>query len=160
MTMSSSTFPADRELVLTRVLNAPREKLWRCWTTPELILQWFTPAPWKTVRAELEVRPGGASNIIMQSPEGQEFPNPGVYLEVVPHERLVMTDAYVRAWEPSEKPFCTIVLTFEEAGAGQTRYTARVRHWTVADREAHEKMGFHDGWGIATNQLEALAQKL
>ena len=155
-----SVFPADRELVLQRVLNAPREKLYRCWTTPELITQWFTPPPYKTVKAVMDVRPGGASCITMRSPEGQEFPNPGVYLEVVPNERLVATDAYTAAWEPSEKPFMTLILTFEDAGNGKTKYTARVRHWTVADREAHEKMGFHEGWGIATNQLEALAQKI
>jgi len=155
-----SAFPADRELVLHRVLNAPREKLYRCWTTPELITQWFTPPPYKTVKAVMDVRSGGASCITMRSPEGQEFPNPGVYLEVVPNERLVATDAYTAAWEPSEKPFMTLILTFEDAGNGRTRYTARVRHWTVADREAHEKMGFHEGWGIATNQLEALAQKI
>lgn len=160
MSSSTSDFPADRELVLQRVLNAPREKLWRCWTEPALVVQWFTPPPFKTTKAVLDVRPGGASCITMQSPEGQEFPNPGIYLEVVPHEKLVMTDAYTAAWTPSEKPFCTIVLTFEDAGPGKTQYTARVRHWTVADREAHEKMGFHEGWGIATSQLEALAQTL
>lgn len=153
-------FPADRELVLQRVLHAPREKLYRCWTTPELITQWFTPPPFKTVKAVMDVRAGGASCITMRSPEGQEFPNPGVYLEVVPNERIVATDAYTTAWEPSEKPFMTLILTFEDAGDGRTKYTARVRHWTVADREAHEKMGFHAGWGIATDQLEALAQKL
>lgn len=156
----ASVFPADRELVINRVLNAPREKLYRCWTTPGLITQWFTPPPFKTVKAVMDVRPGGASCITMQSPEGQEFPNPGVYLEVVPNERLVATDAYTTAWEPAEKPFMTLILTFEDAGPGRTNYTARVRHWTVADREAHEKMGFHQGWGIATDQLEALAQKL
>ncbi len=157
---SEDTFPTDRELVLQRVLNAPREKLWRCWTEPALIVQWFTPPPFKTVRAEISLRAGGASNITMQSPDGQEFPNRGVYLEVVPNERLVFTDAFVSAWAPSDKPFMTGILTFEDAGEGKTLYTARVRHWTVADREAHEKMGFHQGWGIATNQLEALAQKL
>jgi len=161
--MSQATpnaFPADRELVITRVLHAPREKLFRCWTTPELIIQWFTPPPWKTVRAEMDVRAGGSSCITMRSPEGQEFPNRGLYLEVVPNTRLVFTDAFVSAWEPSEKPFMTGILTFEDAGQGKTTYTARVRHWTVADRAAHEKMGFKDGWGIATTQLEALAQKI
>jgi uncharacterized protein YndB with AHSA1/START domain len=157
---SASSFPANRELVLQRVLNAPREKLFRCWTTPELIVQWFTPPPFKTIRAESDVRPGGASCITMQSPDGKEFPNRGIYLEVVPNERIVFTDAYVSAWEPSEKPFFTGVLTFEDAGNGKTKYTARARHWTVADCEAHEKMGFHQGWGIATSQLEALAQKI
>jgi uncharacterized protein YndB with AHSA1/START domain len=91
----------------------------------------------------------------MRSPEGDEFPNPGVYLEVVENERLVLTDAYTRAWEPSEKPFFTLVLTFEDEG-GKTRYTARARHWTVADRENHEKMGFHEGWGQCADQLTAL----
>lgn len=160
MTSSSSSFPADRELVVERVLNAPRAKLFRCWTEPALIVQWFTPPPWKTVKAVVDVRPGGSSCITMQSPEGQEFPNPGVYLEVVPNERLVFTDAYTKAWEPSEKPFFTGILNFEDLGNGKTRYIARARHWTVADREAHEKMGFHEGWGIATTQLEALAKKI
>ena len=158
--MSSASFPADRELVLERVLNAPREKLYRCWTEPALVVQWFTPAPWKTVKAVMDVRAGGSSCITMQSPEGQEFPNLGVFLEVVPNEKIVMTDAYTSAWVPSEKPFMTAIITFEDAGNGKTKYTARVRHWTVADREAHEKMGFHEGWGIAASQLEALAQKL
>ncbi len=153
-------FPADRELILARTLNASREKLFAAWTTPSLITQWFTPPPFKTIHAEIDLRPGGASNIVMQSPDGHEFPNPGVYLEVVPHEKLVFTDAFTRAWVPSEKPFMTAILTFEDAGEGQTLYTARVRHWTVADREAHEKMGFYHGWGIATDQLEALAQTI
>jgi len=154
------SFPSDRELVLERVLHAPREKLFRCWTEPALIVQWFTPPPFKTIRAEIDLRPGGSSCITMQSPEGQEFPNPGIYLEVVPNEKLVFTDAYTRAWEPAEKPFMTGILTFEDIGGGKTRYTARVRHWSAEDRAAHEKMGFHEGWGIATSQLEALAQKL
>ena len=95
----------------------------------------------------------------MRSPEGQEFPNRGVYLEVAPNRRLVFTDAYVRAWEPSEKPFITVTITLEDE-AGKTRYTARVLHWTAADREAHEKMGFHQGWGQCTDQLEALVAKI
>ena len=101
------------------------------------------------------MRPGGASLIVMRGPDGVDLPNPGVYLEVVENERLVFTDAYTSAWEPSAKPFMTAVLTFEEED-GKTRYTARARHWTVEDREAHEKMGFHEGWGLCTDQLEAL----
>ena len=80
---------------------------------------------------------------------------PGVYLEVVPNKRLVITDAYTEAWMPSAKPFATIDLNFEDLG-GKTKYTAIVRHWTKEDKEAHEKMGFHSGWGTATSQLEAL----
>jgi uncharacterized protein YndB with AHSA1/START domain len=146
---------ADRELVLTRLIDAPREKLFRAWTDPALLVQWFAPLPWTTPHAELDVRPGGASLVVMRGPDGQEFPNRGVYLEVVENQRLVFTDAYSAAWEPSSKPFMTVILTFEPE-AGKTRYTARVRHWSIADRETHEKMGFHPGWAKATDQLVAL----
>lgn len=151
--------PPDRDLVLTRLISAPREKLYRAWTEPELIKQWFAPLPWTTPHVETDVRPGGASLVVMRGPDGNEFPSRGVYLEVVPNERLVFTDAYTRAWEPSAKPFMTVILTFE-AEAGQTRYTARVRHWNEEDREAHEKMGFHTGWGQCTDQLVGLVARL
>jgi uncharacterized protein YndB with AHSA1/START domain len=149
----------DRELVLTRLIDAPREKLFRAWTEPELLKRWFAPKPWTITRAEIDLRPGGASLIVMRSPEGEEFPNPGVVLEVVKNERIVMTDAYTKAWEPSGKPFMTAIVTFEDEG-GKTRYTARARHWTVADREGHEKMGFHEGWGQCADQLAELAKKI
>ncbi len=150
------TAPANaRELVLTRFIPAPPHLVYRAWTDPVLLLQWFTPAPWKTTRAELDVRAGGSNLIVMEGPEGQVVPNHGVYLDVVPNERLVITDAFVSAWEPSYKAFMTAVLTFEAEGTG-TRYTARVRHWSESDREAHEDMGFHAGWGAATDQLVAV----
>jgi uncharacterized protein YndB with AHSA1/START domain len=147
---------ATHELKFTRLIDAPREFLFRAWTEPELLKQWFTPRPWTTPVVELDVRPGGSSYILMRGPEGEEFPNRGVYLEVEPNERLVFTDAYVEAWVPSQKPFMTAEITFEDEG-GKTRYTACVRHWTEGDREEHEKMGFYEGWGKATDQLEALA---
>lgn len=93
-------------------------------------------------------------------PDGNEFPNPGVFLEVIPGQKIVFTDAYTQAWKPSEKPFMTVVLTFEDEGDGKTRYIARVRHWSVADREQHEAMGFHQGWGQCADQLEDLARTL
>jgi uncharacterized protein YndB with AHSA1/START domain len=155
-------FPSDRELVITRTINAPAAKLYRAWTEPALLQQWFAPLPYTTPVAQTDVRPGGASFIKMQGPDGVEIPCPGVYLEVVPNQRLVFTDAYSKAWEPTGKPFMTVVLTFEDRGTAppSTRYTATVRHWTVADREAHEKMGFYGGWGQCTDQLEALVAKL
>ncbi len=150
---------ADRELMLTRLIDAPREKLYRAWTEPDLLKQWFAPLPYTTPVAELDVRPGGANFIVMRAPDDKDLSGRGVYLEVVPNRRLVFTDAYAKAWEPSEKPFMTVILTFEDEG-GKTRYTARVRHWTVADREAHEKMGFHQGWGLCADQLTALVARI
>lgn len=146
---------SDRELVLTRLIDAPRAAVFRAWTDPDLLKRWFAPRPYTTPVAELDVRPGGASLVVMRSPDGREMPNRGVYLDVVENERLVFTDAYTQAWEPSQKPFMTVILTFEDEG-GRTRYTARVRHWTAADREAHEAMGFHEGWGRCADQLAAL----
>jgi uncharacterized protein YndB with AHSA1/START domain len=160
MTLATPTLSGSpRELVLSRLIDVPRDKLFRCWTEPALIVQWFTPPPWKTVRAELDLRAGGSSCVVMQGPDGTEVPNRGVYLEVVKNERLVFTDAYTAAWEPSDKPFFTCILTFEDEG-GKTRYTARARHWTAEDCAAHERMGFHSGWSIATDQLTVLAASL
>lgn len=149
----------DRELVLTRLIDAPREHVFRAWTDPELIVKWFAPKPWSTARATVDLRPGGESVVVMCDPEGNEFPNTGVYLEVVPNEKLVFTDAFTGGWQPTAKPFFTAVLTFEDEG-GKTRYTARARHWTVADRESHEKMGFHEGWGVCAAQLEEVARSI
>ena len=150
----------DRELVLTRVIDAPAAALYRCWTEPELLKQWFAPAPFTTPVAELDVRPGGASLIVMKSPDGDEMPNRGVYLEVVPGRRLVFTDSFVSAWQPSEHPFMTVELSFDDLGGGKARYTARVRHPTLADRERHAQMGFHQGWGLCADQLAALASRI
>ncbi len=154
------TQDTDRDLVLSMLLDAPREKVYRCWTESDLLTRWFAPKPWSTPKALLDVRPGGASLVTMADEQGNEYPNPGQYLEVVPNERLVFTDAFVGDWKPSEKPFFTGFLTFEDAGNGKTKYTAVARHWSAEDAENHKKMGFHEGWGICAGQLEALAKTL
>src|SRR5439155_18791276 len=110
-----------RDLVLRRSINASREKVFRAWTHPALLKQWFAPAPWTTPVVETDLRAGGSSLIVMRSPEGKEFPNRGVYLEIVEKERIVFTDAYTTAWEPSEKPFMTVILTFDD-DPGSTAY--------------------------------------
>jgi uncharacterized protein YndB with AHSA1/START domain len=152
--------PADtHELTLTRLIDAPAHALWRCWTEPDLIKQWFTPRPWTTPVVEVDVRPGGESYMVFRGPDGEEFPNRGVYLEAVPGERLVFTDAYTGGWTPSAKPFMTAIITFTPED-GHTRYTARVRHWSAEDRAKHEEMGFHEGWAKAADQLAAVARSL
>jgi len=149
----------NRDLVLTRLLDAPRNALYRCWTEPELLKQFFAPLPYTTPHAELDVRPGGSNRITMRSPEGEDMPLSGVYLDAVPNEKIVFTDAFTEAWTPSAKPFFVGTLTFADE-AGKTRYTAVARHWTAEDKAAHEAMGFHEGWGQVADQLEALAKTL
>lgn len=152
---------AKHELILDLTLHAPKEKLYRGWTEPALIVQWFAPKPWTTPKAEFDLRPGGASLIVMRSPEGQDVPNPGQFLEVVPNRKLVFTDAFVGDWVPKEgAPFMVAEITFEDAGPGRTRYVARARHWTAEAKAQHEAMGFHAGWEICARQLEALARSL
>jgi len=152
------TSAEGRDLILTRTIHAVPEKVFNAWTEPALLKQWFAPLPWTTAKVETDVRVGGASRIVMRSPEGKEYPSYGVYLEVASHQRLVFTDAFTKAWEPSEKPFIVVELTFEAQGQN-TKYTARVRHWTIADREAHEKMGFHQGWATCAEQLATLVER-
>ena len=159
-TPQSTTSVEGRDLILTREFDCTPDKLFRAWTEPALITQWFTLGPWKAVKAELDVRPGGQSLVAMRGPDGAEFPNRDVDLEVVPNKRLVLTDAYTSAWVPSEQPFMTVTLTFEELPGGRTRYTARASHWTVSDREKHEAMSFHQNWPIMTEQLAELVARL
>ncbi|WP_411847586.1 SRPBCC domain-containing protein [Roseibacillus persicicus] len=149
----------ERELRLTRIFNCSPEKVFQAWTRAEILKQWFAPLPYTTPVAELDCRTGGSSYIVMSDPEGNEMPLRGVYLEVVENERIVSTDAYTAPWEPSEKPFLTLELTFEEIAPGRTRYTARARHWSVEERRQHEEMGFYEGWAKCADQLANLVEK-
>ena len=153
----ATTSVEGRDLFLRRVMHAKPEKIFNAWTEPALLKQWFAPLPWTVSKVETDVCVGGTNLIVMRSPEGKEYPGYGVYLEVVKNERLVFTDAFTKAWQPSEKAFMVAELTFELQG-DKTNYTARVRHWTIADRETHEKMGFHQGWGTCAEQLAALVE--
>jgi uncharacterized protein YndB with AHSA1/START domain len=149
------------ELVIELILDAPKEKLYRGWTEAELIKKWFAPKPWSTPEAKVDVRSGGASSITMRSPEGQDFPNTGQYLEVAPNRKLVFTDAFTGGWVPKDgAPFFVAEITFEDAGNGKTKYTAKARHWTAEAKAQHEQMGFVPGWTLCAKQLEALAQTL
>jgi len=160
MPLDDTTPINDRELVLVREIDAPAETLFRCWTEPELIKQWFAPKPWEVPHAEVDLRPGGKSLIVMRGPDGTEMPNPGVYLEVVPGKKLVFTDAYTEGWVPSANPMFTGVIEFHDLGDGRTRYVARARHWSAETRKQHEDMGWHEGWGLCADQLAALARTL
>lgn len=163
MPLDTADAPAkseDRDLVLERIIDVPAEKLYTCWTTPDLMPVWFCPKPWTVSNVRLDVRTGGNSYMEMNGPNGEVVPQPGVYLEVVSNQKIVFTDAFTETWKPSDKPFMVGIVTFEDLGDGKTRYRAVARHWTVEDKTAHEQMGFHEGWGVATDQLTALAKTL
>jgi len=151
---------SNRVLSFEKILDVPRAAVWRCWTEPDLIVQWFTPKPWRTVSAELDLRPGGSSLIVMRSPDGQDYPNAGVYLDVVAMEKLVFTDAFTSAWVPSGKAYMTAEVSFSDAGEGKTLYRAQVAHWSDEDCASHAARGFYEGWGKAAEQLVDVARTL
>ena len=111
------------ELILTRLLDAPADKLFRCWTTPELIKQWFAPRPYTTPVAEVDLRPGGAWRFCLRSTEtGKDLWQRGVFREVVAPERLVFTFAWEEAGERGRENLVTV--TFAEHD-GKTLVTFR-----------------------------------
>jgi uncharacterized protein YndB with AHSA1/START domain len=146
------------DLVLERVVDVSPELVWLAWTRPEHLKQWFTPAPWSTVECEIDLRPGGVFRTLMRSPEGEEHPNFGCYLEIVPNRKLVWTDALEAGFRPSRHAAQhlgfrhTAVLSLEPQGEG-TKYTVLAMHRDEAARRKHDEMGFQDGWGTALAQL-------
>lgn len=149
----------ELDLVLEREIDVPAALVWAAWTQPEHIRHWLAPAPWTIVDCEVDLRPGGLFRTVMRSPEGEEFPNIGCYLEVLPGQRLIWTDALYPGYRPAPKPFFTAILTLEPRGQ-RTRYTAIALHGDVATRQQHEEMGFHAGWGTVLDQLIAYTQTI
>lgn len=153
------------DLYLERIVNVPKELVWKAWTEPEMIKQWFTPAPWKTIDCVIDLRPGGIFRTVMQGPEGEEFAGDGCYLEIVENTKLVWTSALEPGYRPktTDQPAIgafvfTAVITLEDHGDG-TKYGALVIHGDEEAQKQHATMGFHDGWGKAFDQLVALVKE-
>lgn len=156
----------ELDLIFERIVDVPPALLWEAWTTPEKLMPWFCPLPWKTIACEIDLRPGGRFHTTMQSPEGATFPNDGCYLELIPNYKLVWTNALEPGFRPAKPPVeapghecaeflmtATILLEPHESG---TKYTALVQHNNPDARAKHEKMGFKEGWGAALDQLLAM----
>jgi uncharacterized protein YndB with AHSA1/START domain len=157
MTPAEPPSLASRELTLTRTIDAPRDRVYQAWTTQ--LPEWWGPHGMTTPICEMDLRPGGILRTVMRAPDGTEYPTRGVFLEVVAPERIVFTDAFDAGWIPVPDLFFTAITTFEALPGDRTRYTARALHWTVANREQHERMGFHQGWGESLDRLVALVKK-
>jgi len=145
------------DLVISRLVRAPRATLWRAWSDPALLREWWCPKPWTTEVRAFDLRPGGAFHTFMRGPEGGESDNPGAFLEVVPRERLVFTSMLVGDYRPATPwmPFTAVITMADEAGG--TRYVARVMHPDRAARDKHEQMGFFEGWDLCITQLDEVA---
>lgn len=155
----------NSDLVLERVLDAPPELVWRAWTDPEHLKAWWAPKPYETIECELDLRPGGIFHTRMIGPDGFDEPGTGCFLEIVPYRKLVWTSVLGPGFRPAAPENCgglgfTAIVTLEPTGDGQTRYRAVAMHRDQAERDRHEEMGFHEGWGTVAGQLEQVARSL
>ena len=145
----------ERELVLTRVFDAPRELVFKAWTDPKQVAQWWGPHRFTNPVCDLDVRPGGAIRIHMRGPDGTVYPMTGVYNEVVEPERLVFTSAALDAdGNPMFEVLTTV--TFAEQG-GKTKQIMRARVINTTAQAAPYIAGMEQGW---TQSLERLAESL
>jgi uncharacterized protein YndB with AHSA1/START domain len=149
-----------RDLIISRLLRAPRAALWRAWSEPELLKAWWCPKPWVTEVLAFDLQPGGAFHTLMKGPDGNTSDNPGSFLEVVPQSRVVFTSMLIADWRPAT-PWLgfTAIITMIDEGTG-SRYTAKVMHPDAATCEQHEAMGFFDGWNTVITQLDDFASGL
>jgi uncharacterized protein YndB with AHSA1/START domain len=146
---------AEHEMSVTEYIAAPRAIVWKVWA--DLKDEWFCPKPWRAQVVEQDLRAGGRSCIQMFGPNGEETgPMEGVFLEVVPQEKVVTTDAYSVGWAP-QTPFLTTIWSFADEGDG-TRFTATARHWDAEAMARHAEMGFHPGWDMMAAQFKALCE--
>lgn len=146
------------ELSVSTFIAAPPEKVWDIMTNH--MEEWWCPKPWRTEIIEQQWHAGGRSAMVMKGPEGEEHPQEGIFLEVVPGVRFVSTDAVVRGADGSlmpSDPFMLGIWEIAPEGDG-TRYTARARHWDEAKAKQHDEMGFEAGWGACAVQLKELAE--
>ena len=164
--MTQYQFNPDLDLVFERIVDVPPEMIWAAWTTPEKLMPWFCPLPWKTISCEIDLRLGGRFHTVMQSPEGQAFPNDGCYLEIIPNQKLVWTNALEPGFRPAKQPettpghecaeFLMTATILLAPHANGTKYTALVQHASSEARIKHNNMGFQEGWGATLDQLVAM----
>jgi uncharacterized protein YndB with AHSA1/START domain len=153
-------FDPTLDLVVERVIRAPRDRVWAAWTEPANLERWWLPAPTACRVVRLELRPGGGF-VTRMSEDGLEFvPHlDACFLDVQHGERIVFTNAIDSSWRPTTPaPIAmTATTTFADHPDG-TQYRAVVRHADPSARALHEELGFHDGWGTVTAQLAAVAE--
>jgi uncharacterized protein YndB with AHSA1/START domain len=146
------------DLSLTRIIAAPPSAIWSAWTDPAKFEQWWVPAPQICRVKEMDLCPGGAFLTEISEDGGAFAPHiTGCFLAVDELERIVYTDALVAGWRPAERSFVTAVIALEEHPDG-TQYTATAMHRNRTDRDEHERLGFHDGWGTVAGQLAELVE--
>ena len=138
------------ELVMTRVIDAPRSRVYQAWTTPEQIAQWFAPKPFKLIIDTMDFRAGGRFSMAMCGPDGSRFPFTGTYREIVPPAKLTWTGEFSSG--PADQ--ITTVGTFEEQGR-QTKVHVRQTFRVMTPEIEQAIKGAQQGWTMTLDQLAA-----
>jgi len=160
---------SDNDFVISRVFDAPRELVFKAWTDPKQMAQWWGPKPFTNPVCEMDVRPGGAYRIVMRSPDGTDYPLTGVFRQIVAPRQIVMTmdcSEHPAAWHDMVNPHrassdtnpageLLTTVTFEEQN-GKTKLTVRTQFATAAIGDAMKKMGMNEGWSLSLDRLDEL----
>jgi uncharacterized protein YndB with AHSA1/START domain len=145
------------DFAIERFIDAPTRLVWEALTKPEHLKEWYMPKPWgRVTRTEMDVRPGGIFSIDIATADGQEVPNVGCFLDVIPMERLVWTSMLFPGYRPAvfdDIPI-TAIMTMESVGTG-TRYVFTALHRDEADFEKNKATGWQQGTEIALDQFVA-----
>ena len=152
------TLPSDRQILITREFDAPRELVWRAWTTPELVRRWWHANRGEMTVCEIDLRVGGSWRYAMVTPDGLEVGFHGEYREIEPFERLVSTEAYEGIPDPDANA-AVDTLTLTDIG-DRTLMTVLVEHPTKEGRDMHIESGMEDGMQDAMDLLEEVAASL
>lgn len=151
----------ELDLTTSRIIKAPRSLVWSAWADPVSFAQWWIPAPIKCQVVAMDLRPGGSFVTKMSENKGSFVPHlSACFLDVAEAERIVFTNALLAGWRPAESFYpapLTAIISFNDHPDG-TEYVAYVMHGNRIDRDKHEEMGFHDGWGTVAAQLAALVE--
>ena len=151
------TIDPKLDFVIERFIDAPKHLVWEALTKPEHLKEWYMPKAWGVVaNCELDVRPGGVFRIDIASAEGQEVPNLGCFLEVIPMERLSWTSMLFPGYRPAvfdDIPI-TAIVTMQTVGNG-TRYSFTALHRDESDFEKNKESGWQEGTEIALDQFVA-----
>jgi uncharacterized protein YndB with AHSA1/START domain len=160
--------PQDRDFVISRVFDAPRELVYQMWADPKHMSQWWGPHHFTNPVCNLDFRVGGSWRIVMRGPGGDEHPAKGVYHEIIPNQRIVFTVDHselsdqwhdmVNPGRDKSKPKSSIegftTVTFEDH-AGKTKMTIRMRFESAAIRDSLLKIGMSQGWAQSLEKLES-----
>jgi uncharacterized protein YndB with AHSA1/START domain len=149
------TLPEDEQILITREFDAPKDLVYRAWTTPELVRRWWSGEGGEMTVAEIDLRVGGAWRYVMVTDDGFEVAFHGEYREIVPNERIVSTEVYEGV--PEGEALNTV--TFTEMD-GRTTLTVLVEHASKEARDAHIGSGMEDGMQEGMDLLEQVAISL